>query len=264
MRDLFTLFLPVVWSLKNDILKFSGPFYRKSFYYIVSAGIFMFLFVELLSAGMTRLHNLSADVFRVLLIKAYSLTFLIIFLIQVVNGFVISLTSFYHARDLEVLFTSPVNRTSLFFSRLVETHIKASWMLIIFGMPLLIAAGHLYRPDLLFYCYAFLLFSVFSVIPVNIGAGMALFMSRFFSLRRLKKFFYSAAVLVAALFVVLLRIFRPERLVNPEFFANLTLFLNELNTPSFVLMPSRWLGESLFDFLGKSMNADTIIFIALL
>jgi ABC-2 type transport system permease protein len=165
---------------------------------------------------------------------------------------------------MEVLLTSPVNRTSLFFSKLFETHIKASWMLIIFGIPLLISSGLLYHTNLIYYVYSLLLFAAFSIIPVNIGIGITILLSNLFHIRRLKKYLLSTGIVAVVLLVTMLRIFKPERFVNPELFANLTLFISEIKTPSFILLPNRWLSESLFNFLGKSFSTNTLIFISLL
>ena len=264
MKELSILLAPVLWSVKNDITRLNRSFYKKLLFYTVSSGIFLFLMTKLLSSGMIKLQNLSADVFNVLLIKGYSLIFMLIFFVQIVNGLVISLSTFYQSKELEVLLTSPVNRTSLFFSRLFETHIKASWMLILFGIPLLVSSGLLFHTSLLYYAYSLLLFMVFSTIPVNIGIGMTIVLSSSFHIRRLKTYLLSAGIVAVLLFVTLVRIIKPERFVNPELFANLTLFINEMKTPSYILLPNRWLSESLFTFLGQSFNSNTLIFISLL
>jgi len=63
---------------------------------------------------MLKLQDISFEVFNALLSKGYALIFIIIFLIQIINGFIISLNTFYQSKELEILLTSPVNRASLF------------------------------------------------------------------------------------------------------------------------------------------------------
>jgi ABC-2 type transport system permease protein len=264
MKELLILLSPGFWSIKNDVVRFNRIFYRRSFFYLVSGVLFIGLITKLLNSGMARLQGMSSEVFGILLIKGYSLIFLIIFFVQAISGFVISLNTYYQSRELEVLFTSPVDRASLFFARLLETHMKASWMLVVFGAPLLVSAGLFYNAGIFFYIYAIALFIVFSAIPVNFGIGAAILISGFFPIVRLRKFLISSGVIAVLLLVTIFRIFRPERFVNPELFANLTLFVSELNTPSFILFPNRWLSGSIFDFLGKKSDIDTLIFISLL
>lgn len=263
MKEFLTLISPVFWSIKNDLLRFNRAFYKKAFFYMLSGISFIYLVTGLLDAGMTKLQNLSPEVFNVMLVKGYSLIFIIIFFIQIINAVIISLNTFYQSQELETLFTSPVNRMSLFFSRLFETHLKASWMLIIFGMPLLVSIGLLLHANIAYYFYSLLLFILFSIIPVNIGIGTAIMLSGIFHIKKLKKFMLSAGIVTVAVVITLFRLFKPEKFVNPELFANLTIFLAELKTPSFILMPNRWLSESIFNFLNKNYG-DAIIFISLL
>jgi ABC-2 type transport system permease protein len=264
MKELFTLLAPVLWSTKNDLIRFNWSFYRKLLFYSVSSCIFIFLMANLLNFGMTKLQRLSPEVFHFLLLKGYGLIFMIIFFIQIINGIIISLNTFYQSKELEVLITSPVNRTFLFFSRLFDTHVKTSWMLIIFGIPLLISLGIFFHTNFIFYGYSLLLFIVFSTIPVNIGIGLTMFLSSIFHVRRMKKFLFSAGFILAIVLITLLRIFRPERFVNPELFANLTLFITEIKAPFFILMPNRWISEAIFDVLNKGVDINTLIFIPLL
>ncbi|MGE5894895.1 MAG: putative ABC transporter permease subunit [bacterium] len=262
-KDLFILLLPLWWSFRNDVVKFHWSFYRKLIFYLC-AGILAIVVVTLLmSIGMEKLQTLSPEVFRVLLIKGFSLIFIIIFLIQIINGFIVTLKTFYQSPDLEGLFISPVSRTSLFFARLFETHVKASWMLVIFGIPVLVSLGRLFNASLLYYGYALILFAIFFTIPVHLGASLAFIMANIFHIRKMKKFILSAAVVSVALLTLLFRLFKPERFVNPELFANLTLFISEVRTPAFILLPNRWLSEAVFHSLNRNY-IDAIIFIALL
>jgi len=263
LKELLILLSPVIWSIKNNIVLFNRRFYKNSVLYAFSSITFIVLITKLLNAGMIKLQSLSTEVFTLLLIKGYSLIFVIIFFIQIINGIVISFNTYYQSAELELLLTSPVNRISLFFSRLVETHLKASWMLIIFGIPLIVSSGLIFHTNLIYYFYSLLLFILFSIIPVNIGIGITIALSGIFSVRKLKKAIASAGVITVVAIITLLRIFKPERFVNPELFANLTLFLSDLKTPSFILLPNRWLSEALFNFLNKNYS-DIFIFVALL
>ncbi len=264
MKELYVLLAPIFWSARNSIVRFDRLFYKRVLFYVSSCGLFLFLVTRLMDLGMARLQSLSPDVFSVLVMKGYSLIFIIIFFMQIVNGVVLSLNAYYHSGDLEVLFTSPVNRPSLFLSRFLQTHVKASWMLILFGIPLVSSAGLLYRARLFYYVYAVALFSVFSTIPVNIGIGLSMVTASVFPVTRMRKFLVSTGIVTVVLLVTLLRILRPERFANPELFANLTLFVSNLNAPSFVLLPNRWLTESLFGFLRNSFSSNTGIYLSLL
>jgi hypothetical protein len=230
MKEFFVLISPVFWSVKNDIVRFNRSFYKKLFLYIFSGILFIFLIIKLLNIGMIKLQSLSPEVFNILLTKGYSLIFIILFFLLIVSG--------YQSRDLELMFASPVSRTSLFFSRLIETHVKTSWMLIIFSIPLIVSLGNIYQAHFLFYYYSLILLMVFSIIPVNIGIGITVLLSGIFHIKKIQKFIFSAGIMTVITLVTLLRLSKPERFVNPEFFANLKIFLSELKAPFFILLPS--------------------------
>lgn len=263
LKALLILLSPVLWSVKNSIIHFDRAFYKKTFFYLLTSAIFIYLSTNLLNTGMVKLQGLSPQVFNLLLIKGYSLVFVIIFFTQIINGFVISLDRFYQSREIEMLLTSPVNRMSLFLSRLLETHLRTSWMLVVFGIPVFISLGILLGADIVYYPYAFLLFMIFSTIPVNIGIALTIMLSGIFHIRRIRRFLLSAGVITVIIIVTLIRLFKPERFVNPEFFANLKLFLVELKTPSFILLPNRWLSEAIFNYIDKDFK-DLIIYVPVL
>lgn len=265
MREFFTLLLPFLWSVKNDLQRLKVSLYRKIILYCLSGIVFITLITKLFDRGMKKLQVLSPEVFSILLVKGFSLIFLIIFFAQIVNGIVISLNRFYQAQDLELLLTSPVRRSSLFFSRLFETHIKTSWMLIVFGIPLLITLGGRFGTSALYYVFSVTVLMVFLIIPVNIGVGITFLMAGMFSFNRIKRLMYSTGIIGILGIVTMLRIFRPERFANPELFANLKIFLSELSAPNFILLPNRWLSESIFQFFNRDyaemMLFTTILFV---
>jgi ABC-2 type transport system permease protein len=263
LKALLVLLSPVFWSVKNSVLHFDRTFYKKAFSYFLISATFVYLGTKLLNTGMVKLQRLSPEAFNLMLIKGYSLIFVIIFFALLINGFVISLDRFYQSREMEMLLMSPVNRGSLFLSRLIETHLKTSWMLIAFGIPVFASLGLMLDADIIYYPYSILLFMVFSTIPVNIGIGMTIMLSGVFHIRRIKRFLLSAGVMIVVILITLIRIFKPERFANPEFFATLKLFLIELKTPSFPLLPNRWLSESIFNYLNKDFK-DLIIYVPLL
>ncbi|MEF9437729.1 MAG: hypothetical protein L0922_02890 [Candidatus Mariimomonas ferrooxydans] len=115
MKELLILLSPGFWSIKNDLRRFNRSFYKKIFFYALSGFVFISLVTKLLNVGLIKLQGLSPEVFNLLLIKGYSLIFIIIFFMQIIDGLIISLNTYYQSKELEVLLTSPVSRIALFF-----------------------------------------------------------------------------------------------------------------------------------------------------
>lgn len=251
MKEFIILLSPVLWSVKNDILRFNRVFYKKVLLYLISGSLFIALITKLLTSGIEKLQGLSPEVFNILMIKGYSLIFLIVFFIQIIDAFIISFNQLYQSRELDLLFTSPVNRTALFCSRLLRTHIKSSWMLIVFSMPLILAIGIQYRPGPFYYAYSTALLVIFSVVPVNTGVAVAIMLCGQYHVKKLKNIVLLSGIITVVGSITAIRMFRPERFVNPELFANLKIFISELEAPVFFLLPSRWYSESIFSLLNR-------------
>ncbi len=264
MREFIILISPYLWSLKNEIIRLRWRFLKKVFFYTITGTVLIILFTGLLNAGISELQRISKELTEIILIKAYAIIFLIIFFIQILNGFIISLRTFYNSSELELLVVSPVNRTSFFSSRLLITHLKTSWMLLVFGLPLIISPGIIHHAKPYYYILTPPLLLLFSGIAVNVGVITASILSSAIHVMRLKRFLMTGGIISIALLITLFRIFRPERFVNPEFFANLTIFIAEIKAPFFILLPNRWLGESIFRILNKTTGIDLILFISII
>ena len=52
-----------------------------------------------------------------------------------------SLSTFFLSEDLRLLLAAPVSRDRLFYSRFVKTVGQASWMVVVFLVPVLLAVG---------------------------------------------------------------------------------------------------------------------------
>lgn len=263
MREMRTLLAPAFWAIRNDILRLHGAFYKKLFLLLSSGALFIYIITRMLNMGMSRLRDVAPEVFHIMLIKGFSLIFIILFFILIIDGFITSLNRLYQSRELEVLLTSPVKRDMIFLSRLIGIHMKTSWMPVVFGIPLLVSLGMILQAPLLYYAYSLLLFIIFATIPVNLGTALGIIMARFLRIGRLKNLLISAGVFTAITLSILLRAFRPERFVNPEFFANLKLFLIELRMPSLFLLPNRWLSDAIFSYL-RSDYTEVAIYVPLL
>lgn len=249
MKELYILVAPFLWSVRNDIVNLNRSFYKKSIMILIFGPLSVLLVLKLLNLGMEKLESLPSGIFTILLMKGYSLIFLLLFFMLMLSGFIIALNVFFRSQEMAIFMLSPVSQSSLFIAKLIETNIRSSWMIILFGMSLIISAGLTYQASFFFYIYSFVFLLFFSVIPVNVGICAAFLSAQFFRPSKIRVFLVSSGIALFAALVILFRIFRPEQFVNPELFANLTLFVSELKTPSFILFPNRWIGETVFTYL---------------
>jgi ABC-2 type transport system permease protein len=174
--------------------------------------------------------------------------------ILLLSNIITALSSFFLARDLDLLASAPVDWLSLYTAKLLETCINSSWMVVLMAVPMMTAYGTVYDGGGAFIGLALLAFIPFLIIPAVIGSALTLLLVNAFPARRTRDILSVIAVLAAAGIVVLFRLVRPEKLARPEGFRSLVDFIAILRTPTSPFLPSEWVGRSVMGWLTGSLD----------
>ena len=170
------------------------------------------------------------------------------------SALVTSLSTFFLSEDLRLLLAAPVPRDRLFYSRYAKTAGQASWMVVTFLLPVLLAVGLARCAPPGYYLAALLTVVPFVLIPVALGSVATLFLVSIFPARRARDVLMLMGLLFAVALVLLLRVLRPERLLSVQSLPDVTGFFATLQTPVTPLLPSFWAGETLFTALGGGVD----------
>jgi ABC-2 type transport system permease protein len=162
------------------------------------------------------------------------------------SGVVTALSTFFLSEDLRLLIVAPVPVRRLFHARFLRTVVQASWMVVIFLVPMLMGVGVARCARPAFYLTAILTVVPFVVIPVAAGTAITLLLVNIFPARRARDILFLMGLLFAASIVLLLRFIQPERLLNIESLPDVTDFFATLQSPITPMLPSFWAGEVLF------------------
>ena len=162
------------------------------------------------------------------------------------SGVVTALSTFFLAEDLRLLLVAPVAARRLFHARFLRTLVQASWMVVIFLVPVLMGVGRAKCAGLSFYATALLTIVPFSIIPVAAGTAATLVLVNTFPAKRARDILMLMGLLFAASLVIVLRFIRPEQLLRVESLPDLTGFFATLQSPITPMLPSFWAGETLF------------------
>jgi len=181
--------------------------------------------------------------------KLLGLVFLSFIAILVLSNVITALSSFFLAKDLDLLISAPVDWLRIYLAKLGETLLHSSWMVALMAVPILAAYGVIYRGGLLFVPYALLAFFPMLVLPAVVGSALTLVLVNLFPARRTRDLLSLVALGAAGGVILLFRIIRPERLASPEGFRNLLDFLTVLRTPTSPFLPSEWTTKALMSFL---------------
>jgi ABC-2 type transport system permease protein len=171
------------------------------------------------------------------------------FSILLLSNIITALSSFFLARDLDLLVAGPVDWLKLYGAKLLETGVNSSWMVVLMAIPMFAAFGVAYQGGPLFPLIVAAVFIPFLVVPAVIGSAITLVLVNVFPARRTRDILSVIAVLAAGGIVLLFRIIRPERLARPEGFRSLVEFVAILRTPTSPFLPSEWVQRAVLGWL---------------
>jgi ABC-2 type transport system permease protein len=190
-----------------------------------------------------------ADLGPILAGKLLGMMLVGFFSILLLSNVITALSSFFLARDLDLLNAAPVRWPALYAAKLLETLVNSSWMVALMAIPLLAAYGVVYSGGLLFPLIAVAVMVPFFMLPAAIGSAVTLLLVNAFPARRTRDILSVVAVITAAGLVLLFRLMRPERLARPEGFRSFTDYLAALDAPSKPWLPSDWAQQGLMGWL---------------
>src|SRR5437763_7334341 len=125
------------------------------------------------------------------------------FSILLLSNVITALSSFFLARDLDLLVASPVDWLKLYGAKLLETGVNSSWMVVLMAVPMFAAFGVAYHGGPFFPLLVIGVFVPFLVIPAVIGSALTLVLVNVFPARRTRDILSVIAVLAAGGIVLL-------------------------------------------------------------
>jgi ABC-2 type transport system permease protein len=252
---------PSVWHLVTPKILTARararPEARGSAWRIVLLAVLGLLFWSFIFGVLTRLLRYFKgvpEIGELLAGKLLGLVLVGFFAILLLSNVITALSSFFLAKDLDLLVSGPVDWLNLYFAKLAETLVHSSWMVVLMSVPMFTAYGVVYEGGWLFPFVVIGTFLPFIVIPAVIGSAVTLILVNIFPARRTRDILSVIAVLAAAGIVLLFRIVRPERLARPEGFRSLVDFVTVLRTPTSPFLPSEWLQRTVMNWLTRQAD----------
>ncbi|MCK4648490.1 hypothetical protein KAT51_03100, partial [bacterium] len=138
--------------------------------------------------------------FRVISIILLALSVMLLF-----SNIVTALTTMYLSKDLDLLLSLPLPVNSLFTYKYFQTTFYTSWMILLFGLPLLSAYGQVVGAPFYFYPAILIVFLPLAIIPASLGITITNLLMRFIPLSKAKSILLTIGLLIGALLVGLVR-----------------------------------------------------------
>jgi ABC-2 type transport system permease protein len=187
----------------------------------------------------------AAGIGDLLAAKLLGLILLAFLSILLLSNIITSLSSFFLARDLELLAAAPVDSLRVYSARFIETMMNSSWMMVLVLLPVLCAYGVAYHAGLMFVGVCLVALLSYLVLPAVIGTVLTQILVNVFPARRARDLLALIALLGAAALIAMFRLLKPEQLAKPEGFSNLVDFIGALRTPQSIWLPSEWTAQAI-------------------
>jgi ABC-2 type transport system permease protein len=179
------------------------------------------------------------------------------------SNMVAALSTFFLARDLELIHSTPVPPDAFFYARLIGTTLNSSWMVLFFSLPIFAAYGAVFGGGPRLYLWLVLILPLFLIIPAAVGALITHLLVYLLPARRVRDWLFFIGLFGFIVIYFLFRFSQPERLVHPEAFGSFAQFLSAMEAPSSPFLPSSWSAEILAKTL-FGRQTDQLFFFALL
>jgi ABC-2 type transport system permease protein len=245
VRIFKTLISPKFLGLRNGLKRSRGKTKIKILT-LTGSGILFWLVLFLLFYRMLIYFSSQEIIGDILARHLLAMVLLIFFSLLIFSHIITALSNLYLSQDLELCHSSPATLTDIFLSRSFYTVIDSSWMLLVFGFPVMMAYGFVYHAG--FNYYLSLIYVSLPLVIIAAGSGIMLIMVlvRFFPAQRARDVIMFLSLILIVVLYLLFRFLRPERLVNPDTFMSVAQYLGALKSPDSPYLPSHWATDLLW------------------
>ena len=191
------------------------------------------------------------DFGNILAMKLLSMIIMTFFSLLLFSNIINCLSHLYLSYDLPLLHSLPVSSKDIFLSKWVISSFDSSWMIVTFSLPIFLSYGLIYKANIIFYVIFLMAMIFMCLITSALGSILVLFGAIILPAGRIRTILILLGVIMVMILVFILRLTRPEQLVNPDSFASVVLYLNSMQTPNSPLLPTTWINDAVRDALNN-------------
>jgi ABC-2 type transport system permease protein len=245
MNELIALLRPRLLAFKNGSASRTAGNRRIRYLLFAAIGLAFWVGAFLIFYRVLNYFQGIEEFGDILARKLLSMVFLTFFSLLVFSSIIASLSKLYLSRDLLLVHSLPVSGGKIFLARWLESTADSSWMVLLFSLPVFLSYGIVYRAGPFFYATAGMALIPLCLIASALSALAVVIAAVLLPAGRIRAVFVFFGLLLIMALILTFRLMRPERLVNPETFATLVLYLREMGTPGSPLLPTTWAFDSL-------------------
>jgi len=240
-----TLLKPRLAGAANGLKRRDGGNYRTRIFMYGAVGITFWIGAFIIFYRVLTYFQSVQDFGNILAMKLLSMVIITFFTLLVFSSIINSLSHMYLSRDLSLLMAMPVSIQDLFLSRWLGCVFDSSWMVVAFSLPVFLSYGLVFKAGIGFYLAALGALLCLCLIAGAISSLIVLIGAAILPAGKIRTLFVIFGVALAILLIVVLRILRPEQMVNPDSFASVVIYLNSMQALSVPYLPTTWISDTI-------------------
>jgi ABC-2 type transport system permease protein len=255
MNDILTLLKPRIWPFTNRSVRQNtrGGFLKLFFFGTIGLLFWVGIFVVALRV-LTYFKGI-AEIGDILGYKLLSMILIVSFALLIFSSILTALSKLFLSRDLQLVHAMPVSSYKIFISRWIDSTVESAWMVVIFTLPIFLAYGLVYQAGLFYYANSAAALAALVVNSSAISTIMVMVSVIVIPANRLKSIFIFLGILFFVVVYLVVRLSRPELLVDPEVFDTVMVYISSLETPQSPFLPSTWAYDSILAGLSGAFKS---------
>jgi len=250
MNDILTLLKPRIWPLINRSVRQNTRGGLLKLFFFGTIGLLFWVGIFVVALRVLTYFKGIAEIGDILGYKLLSMILIVSFALLIFSSILTSLAKLFLSRDLQLVHAMPVASYKIFISRWIDSTVESAWMVIIFTLPIFLAYGIVYQSSLFYYANALAALAALVVNASAISTIMVMVAVIVIPANRLKSIFIFLGILFFVVVYLVVRLSRPELLVDPEVFDTVMVYISSLETPQSPFLPSTWAYDSILAGLG--------------
>jgi ABC-2 type transport system permease protein len=255
MNDVWVLITPRILSFKNASRsdKKRGTLMKL----FIFGGIGLAFWAGIFGVSLRVLHYFKSieELGDLLAFKLMSMILITLFSLLIFSSILTSLSKLFLSKDLNLVHAMPVSSSRIFLARWIESTIDSSWMVVVYMLPVFLSYGIMFEAGVFYYFTVVSTILSLSIIASNISAFLVMLAVVVVPANRVRNLFIFLGLTLFIILFMAFRLLRPERLVNPETFSTVLLYLSELRTPELPYLPSTWAYDGVRAALSGELSA---------
>ncbi len=253
MHDILTLIKPRLLSFKNASF-FRGKKQGSLMKLLLFGGIGFAFWGGIFAVSFRVLHYFKGveALGQLLAFKLLSMILITLFSLLIFSSILTSLSKLFLSKDLNLVHAMPVSTYRIFLARWIESTLDSSWMVVIYLLPVFLAYGIVFHAGLFYYAIVGSAILSLAVIASCLSTMVVVSAVVLIPANRIRNLFVFLGLLLFVILFIAFRLLRPERMVNPEVFSTVLMYLSALKTPNLPYLPSTWA----FDGIQAAINGS--------